>query len=148
LRLTARIIFSQLNTCGHSPYITSSLTRGWVCHLQLLLALASAFIFEFESCGIQIVTLIKSRHGPRSTENTDPLLLWRPVITQLSSKQSRRGPHETPFILVAYFYSCVFIGPIPSNGCPVLSRIAVRITQQRLFAKNPSARECVYRGVA
>jgi hypothetical protein len=21
--------FSQLNTCGHSPYITSSLTRGW-----------------------------------------------------------------------------------------------------------------------
>jgi hypothetical protein len=27
LRLTARI-FSQMNTCGHSPYITSSLTRG------------------------------------------------------------------------------------------------------------------------
>jgi hypothetical protein len=25
--------FSQLNTCGHSPYITSSLTRGWVCNL-------------------------------------------------------------------------------------------------------------------
>jgi hypothetical protein len=44
-------IFPQLNTCGHSPYITSSLTRGRVCHLQLLLALASAFIFESESRG-------------------------------------------------------------------------------------------------
>jgi hypothetical protein len=30
--------FSQLNTCSHSPYITSSVTRGYVCHLQLLLA--------------------------------------------------------------------------------------------------------------
>jgi hypothetical protein len=35
--------FFQLNTCGHSPYVTSSLTRGWVCRLQLLLALANAF---------------------------------------------------------------------------------------------------------
>jgi hypothetical protein len=29
--------FFQLNTCGHSPYVTSP-TRGWVCRLQLLLA--------------------------------------------------------------------------------------------------------------
>jgi hypothetical protein len=33
----------QLNTCFHSPYVTSSLIRGWVCRLQLLVALASAF---------------------------------------------------------------------------------------------------------
>jgi hypothetical protein len=26
--------FFQLNTCGHSPYVTFSLTRGWVCRLQ------------------------------------------------------------------------------------------------------------------
>jgi hypothetical protein len=50
LRLTARILF-QLNTCGDSPYITSSLTRGWVCHLQLLLGLASALILGSESRG-------------------------------------------------------------------------------------------------
>jgi hypothetical protein len=50
LILTAGI-FSQLNTCDHSPYITSSLTRGWVCHLQFLLALASAFILGSESRG-------------------------------------------------------------------------------------------------
>jgi hypothetical protein len=30
LRLTARIFFLQLNTCGHGPYLTSSLTRGWL----------------------------------------------------------------------------------------------------------------------
>jgi hypothetical protein len=39
----------QLNTCGHSPYITSSLMRGWVCRLQLLLALASAFILRSQT---------------------------------------------------------------------------------------------------
>jgi hypothetical protein len=53
LRLTARILFSQLNTCDHSPYtrIASSLMRGWVCHLQLLLAVAAAFILGSESLG-------------------------------------------------------------------------------------------------
>jgi hypothetical protein len=47
--------FSQLNTCGHSPYITSSLTRGWVCHLQLPLALASAFILGPSPVGLETV---------------------------------------------------------------------------------------------
>jgi hypothetical protein len=46
-----QIFFPQMNTCGHSPYITSSLTRGWVCHLQLLLDLVSAFILGCESHG-------------------------------------------------------------------------------------------------
>jgi hypothetical protein len=41
--------FSQRNTCGYSPYITSSLTRGWVCRLQLLLVLGSAVILVSES---------------------------------------------------------------------------------------------------
>jgi hypothetical protein len=31
LRLTTRNFFFQLNTCSHSPYVTSSLMRGWVC---------------------------------------------------------------------------------------------------------------------
>jgi hypothetical protein len=35
-------LFSELNTCGYSPYVTSSLSRGCVCRLQLLLTLASA----------------------------------------------------------------------------------------------------------
>jgi hypothetical protein len=47
----SQISFSQMNTCGHSPYIASSLTRGWACHLQLLLGLASVFILGFGSSG-------------------------------------------------------------------------------------------------
>jgi hypothetical protein len=43
LRLTTSNSFYQMNICGHSPYVTFSLTIGWVCRLQLLLALASAF---------------------------------------------------------------------------------------------------------
>jgi hypothetical protein len=36
------------NTCCYSPYVTSSLTRGWVCH-SLLLVLASAVVHRSES---------------------------------------------------------------------------------------------------
>jgi hypothetical protein len=41
--------FFRLNTCGHCPYVTSSLTRELFCRLQLLLVLARAFILRFES---------------------------------------------------------------------------------------------------
>jgi hypothetical protein len=46
--MTIHFIF-QLNTHGYVPYVTSSLTRGWVCHLQLLLVLASAIILRSKS---------------------------------------------------------------------------------------------------
>jgi hypothetical protein len=52
LRLSTGIFFPpQLNSCGYSPYVTSSLRRGWVCRLQLLLVLASAVILRSESRG-------------------------------------------------------------------------------------------------
>jgi hypothetical protein len=41
----------QLNLCGYNPYVTSSLTRGWVCRLKLLLVLASVVILRSESRG-------------------------------------------------------------------------------------------------
>jgi hypothetical protein len=41
--------FFQMNTCCHSPYVTSSLTRGCVCRLQLLLALLRAVILRLLS---------------------------------------------------------------------------------------------------
>jgi hypothetical protein len=41
----------QLNTCFHSPYVTFSPMRGWVCSWQLLLALASAAILGSASRG-------------------------------------------------------------------------------------------------
>jgi hypothetical protein len=43
--------FFQLNTCFHRPYVTSSLTRGWVRSLQLLLVLASAVILRSDYRG-------------------------------------------------------------------------------------------------
>jgi hypothetical protein len=46
LRLTASNFF-QLNICFRSPYVTSSLTRGLVCRLQLLLVLASVVILRY-----------------------------------------------------------------------------------------------------
>jgi hypothetical protein len=50
LRATTSI-FPLLNTCGYSPYVTSSLERGWICRLQLLLVLASAVILGYEFHG-------------------------------------------------------------------------------------------------
>jgi hypothetical protein len=45
LSATARLFF-QVNPWHHSPYVTSSLTRRWVCRLQLLLVLASTVILR------------------------------------------------------------------------------------------------------
>jgi hypothetical protein len=50
VRLTTSNCF-QLNPCGRSVYVTSTLTREWVCCLQLLLTLASAVILGSESRG-------------------------------------------------------------------------------------------------
>jgi hypothetical protein len=41
--------FFQLNPCGYSPYLTSSLTIGWVCRLEFLLVLIGEFILRSES---------------------------------------------------------------------------------------------------
>jgi hypothetical protein len=46
LRITTSNFIFQLNIYGFSPYVTSSLTRGWVCRLQLLLILANAVILS------------------------------------------------------------------------------------------------------
>jgi hypothetical protein len=53
LRLTTSNFIFQLNICGYSPGVTSSLTRGSVRRLQLLLVLASAVILGSECRGTQ-----------------------------------------------------------------------------------------------
>jgi hypothetical protein len=45
------VFFFQLNTCGYNDYETSSLAKGWVCCLQLLLAFTSVVILGFGPCG-------------------------------------------------------------------------------------------------
>jgi hypothetical protein len=51
LRLTPNNFIFKLNTCGYIPYVTSSLTRRWVCRLLLLLVFASTVILRSESRG-------------------------------------------------------------------------------------------------
>jgi hypothetical protein len=64
LRLTTGSFF-QLNTCFRSPYVTSSLTRGWVCRLQLLLVLASAVILRSEARGTDDHILLSDSSVPQ-----------------------------------------------------------------------------------
>jgi hypothetical protein len=47
LRLTTSNFIFQLNTCGYSPYVTSSLTKIWVCFLWICLAFRQAYVSHF-----------------------------------------------------------------------------------------------------
>jgi hypothetical protein len=72
----ATSIFFQLNTCGYSPYVTSSLTRGWVYSLQLLLELASADILGSVSRGTHDrILLSQSRDSLLNLEGHIPVFI-------------------------------------------------------------------------
>jgi hypothetical protein len=94
LRPTARIFFFQLNTCSHNPYVTSSLTRGWVCHLKLLLALTSAFIFRPKSRRTHDDILLSQIWDCPNVEARSPYLY--PIGTRWPSYTPR---HWVPFLL-------------------------------------------------
>jgi hypothetical protein len=61
LRLTTSNIIYQLKIWGYFPDVTSTLTRGCVCRLQLLLVLASAVILRSESRCLTFETPSTSR---------------------------------------------------------------------------------------
>jgi hypothetical protein len=85
LRPTTRIFF-QLNICGYSPYVISSLTRGWVCRLQLLLALARVVILGSEFCGTHDRILLSQTRGSLNLEDQVPVFISpRNRVAQLSS---------------------------------------------------------------
>jgi hypothetical protein len=67
--------FFQLNTCFHSPYVISSLTRGWVCRLQLLLVLASAVILSSESRGTHDHILLSQIRDSPNLEDQVPIFI-------------------------------------------------------------------------
>jgi hypothetical protein len=68
LRLMTSNFFFQLNTRGRSPDLSPSLTRGWVCRLQLLPVLASAVILGSESRGTHDhILLSQIRDSPNSS---------------------------------------------------------------------------------
>jgi hypothetical protein len=67
--------FFQLNTCGYTPYVTSSLRRWWVCRLQLLLVLASAEILGSESRGTHDHILLSQIRDSPNLEGQIPVFI-------------------------------------------------------------------------
>jgi hypothetical protein len=68
-------LFFQLNTCGHSPYVISSITRKWVCRLEMLLALASAVILRSESRGTHDHILLSQIRDSPNLEGQVPVFI-------------------------------------------------------------------------
>jgi hypothetical protein len=88
LRLTTSNFIFQLNTCG--SYVISSLTRGWVCRLQLLLVLASGVILRSHD------------HIPQQTDckktSTSKLVYdWRFTVNQFVLKSGPLRPTTRDF---------------------------------------------------
>jgi hypothetical protein len=74
LRITTSIVL-QLNTYSYSSYVTSFLTRGWVCRLQLLLVLASAVILRSESRGTHDRILLSQIRDSPNLEGQVPVFI-------------------------------------------------------------------------
>jgi hypothetical protein len=64
-----------MNPCGHSPYVTSSLTKGWIFRLQLLLALASAVILKSDLHGTFDHILLSQIRGSPNLEGQAPIFI-------------------------------------------------------------------------
>jgi hypothetical protein len=92
LRPTTRISIFEMNTCGYSPYVTSSITRGLVCRLQLLLVFASAVIFRSESRGTHDHILLSQIRESLTWRARSPYLY--PPVTGWPSYTLR---HWAPF---------------------------------------------------
>jgi hypothetical protein len=76
MRLTTSNLIFQLNSCGCSPYVTSSLTREWVCRLKLLLVLASAVILRSESRGFHNHILLSQIRDSPNVEGQVPVFIF------------------------------------------------------------------------
>jgi hypothetical protein len=73
-----------MNHYGHSPYVTSSLTRGRVCRLQLLLVFASAIILGSESHeDHDHILLSQTRNSPNLEGEVLIFISPRNRVTQL-----------------------------------------------------------------
>jgi hypothetical protein len=106
LRLTTSNFILQLNTCGYSPYKTSSLTRGWVCRLQLLLVLASAVILSFDSRGTHDHILLSQIRDSPNLESQVP------VFISPRNRVAQLYPQALGYIFVSSYDSQVYGGGI------------------------------------
>jgi hypothetical protein len=114
LRLKTSNFIFQLNTCGYSPYVTSCLTRGWVCRLQLLLVLARAVILrsEFRRTHDHIL-LSQIRDSPNLEGQV-------PVFISTRNSVARLYPQALGSLFVASYDSQGYGGgirpPLPPHG--------------------------------
>jgi hypothetical protein len=106
LRLTASNFIFQRNTCIHSPYVTSSMTRGRVCRLQFLLVLASAVILRSEFRGTHVhisLSQIRDSHN---------LVGQVPVFIFSRNRMARFYPQALGSLFVASYDSHGYGGGI------------------------------------
>jgi hypothetical protein len=111
LRPTTSTFIFQLNTCGYSPYETSSLTRGWVFRLQLLLGLASAVILMFESRGTHDHILLSQIRDSPNLEGQVPVFItprhWVPFSSPPTTRRATVvvfNPASTPDCSCMYIF--------------------------------------------
>jgi hypothetical protein len=73
--LKPEFLFSNWTLAVNSPYVTSSLTREWVRHLQLLLGLVNAVILRFESRRTHNHILLSRIRDSPNLEGQDPVFI-------------------------------------------------------------------------
>jgi hypothetical protein len=114
---TSNFIF-LLNTRGYSPYVTSSLIRGWVCRLQLLLLLASTIILRSKSCGTHDhILLSQIQHYPSLEGQVLIFISPRNMVAQLYPR------HWVPLLLLPMtqgysggIWPCLRTGSVSSSS--------------------------------
>jgi hypothetical protein len=73
LKTHCQYFLSTEHLSCYSPYISSSLTRRWVCRIQLLLVIASTVIFVSESHGTHDhILLSQIRESPNLEGQVPP----------------------------------------------------------------------------
>jgi hypothetical protein len=83
--------FFLLSSCGNSPYVTSSLTRRWVCLLWICLAFRQVYISHIYSMLLNISSFYTTHKSSVSTGFTERIM--------------------TILRILCYNGSLVFIGP-------------------------------------
>jgi hypothetical protein len=104
LSLTTSNFIFQLKTCGYSPYVTTSLTRGWVCRLRLLLVFATAVILRSESRGTHDYILLSQILDSSNMECQVPVFI-SPRIPVIPPRHwvPFSSPHTTRRAMVEVF---------------------------------------------
>jgi hypothetical protein len=106
LRLTTSNFIFQLNICSYGPYVTSSPTGEWICHLQLLLVLASAVIHSSMSRGTHDHILLSQIRDSPNLEGQVP------VFISPRNKVARFYPQALGSFFVAFYDSQSYGGGI------------------------------------